>query len=84
MTVAPGVDLSEDRLFVMGEQLFYILVCAPKSWDAEKVQRVTNENNRCGTLNGWRITEPNEINGLDANPCPCHDSEDRQHWYLSA
>lgn len=82
------IDLTEDRLFSLGWGLIYKPVCAPKSWSGERVAKEATKNDPPGTsANEWVITNTEDCDDddpfRDANPIPCPDCEDRQHWLVN-
>lgn len=81
------VDFTEDRCFSLGWGLIFRAVCAPKSWDAERVSNDATRENPPGTsLNRWEISEPDSDRDdafKGANPIQCPDCEDRWHWLLN-
>lgn len=83
------VDLEADELYLASEGLIYRVVCAPKSWDAQRVQDETNAKfGRPGISNNeWVITEGDTLNEKwmeteDGNPGKCTE-EHRCHWLLN-
>jgi hypothetical protein len=80
------VDLSQDRLFSLGWGLIYRVVCAPKSWSADRVSETATRNDPPGTsLNRWEVSEPREredpFNNYNNVQCP--DDPDRVHWLIN-
>jgi len=80
------VDLSEDRLFPCGWGLLYQVVCAPKSWSAERIAKEVTHQNPPGTSSDkWVISVPEKRKGKfnKKNCIPCPDAPNRQHWLLN-
>ncbi len=47
-------------------------VCVPENWDDQKIKLFADEENLCGTINGWSIRKDSDeaLNGDPArNPC---------------
>lgn len=78
------IDLTEDILFHLHTGIIFSAVCAPASWDAEKVKAEANAKmGSPGTSAGeWVISEslPNDI---ETNPIQCSDDVNRRHWLLN-
>lgn len=90
MTVEPGTDMDEDRLFNLGFGLIYRWVCAPISWDAGRVAAQATANDPPGTsVNRWVVTDISEClpeaipEGVTQNPMPCNDCVARRHWMIN-
>lgn len=85
MTIEPGTDITEERLFSLGFGLVYRWVCALASWDAARVGREATQNDPPGTsANRWVATDV-PTDGVDAseNPVPCNDCAHRRHWLIN-
>ena len=85
-TTKATVDFTEDRIFPVGWGLVYRIVCAPRSWSADRVAEDVTRNDPPGTsLNQWVISEPHErkddFNNVNHLPCP--DCDGRIHWLLN-
>lgn len=88
MTVADDVNLTDDRLFSLGFGLIYKGVCAPKSWDAERVSDEATKNDPPGTsANRWVVTSTDDLDDDNpfkkGNPQPCPDDCNRVHWLVN-
>lgn len=86
MSVEPGTDLTENKLFPISWGIVYCVWCAPKSWTAEEVSNEVTRKDPPGTsVNRWVVCEPREredaFNGV--NQVPCNDDPDRVHWMLN-
>ena len=87
MTKEKKVDLTADELFHVKEGLLGRIVCAPKSWDKEKVQ--DEANRKFGgprtTQNEWVVAEeplPEAwLKTETGTPGKCED-KNRCHWLL--
>lgn len=80
------VDLKSDEIFMVHASILFEVVCAPRSWDKDRVQLEANTKfGGPGTeLNEWVITS---VDGLpeswgSENPLECSE-EDRCHWLLN-
>lgn len=88
MTVADGVDMKSEKLFQISSGLIYKCVCAPKSWDAERVSDQATKNDPPATsANRWVVTNCDSLDDdhpfKKGNPQPCNDDPDRQHWIVN-
>lgn len=84
MTKDDDVNLDEERLFYLGTGLIYKCVCAPKSWDGERVSAEATKADPPGTSgNKWVVSDGSTLNEPQDNPQPCRDCENRQHWILN-
>jgi hypothetical protein len=60
-------------------------VCVPRDWTNEQVERWTNQENLCGTTNGWRIRrEGDKALGGDHERVDCEGREGFVHIMLDA
>jgi len=82
-----AVDLTEDRLFSLGWALLNKAVCAPASWDAQRVADIATSEDPPGTeANRWELSDPSENFGGPFKGCnciQCPDDPNRRHWLLS-
>lgn len=87
MTVEPGTDLTEDRLFQISWGLIYKVVCAPKGWDEQRVSDEATRMDPPGTSgNRWVVSEPDvdrdePFKGV--NHIECNDDCNRFHWLVN-
>jgi hypothetical protein len=76
-----ATELKEDVLYCLEQGIVYCAVCAPASWDADKVKEETNAKGRPGTsANEWVISEPT---AEQATPVTCPEDPNRKHWLLN-
>lgn len=84
-----GVDLTEDRLFPCGWGLIYRVVCAPKTWDDERISDVMSAKDPPGTsVNRWVVTDDeaaakHEQWAHPTNRKQCPDSDHRDHVLMN-
>ncbi len=74
-----GLDLTEDRLFPLSMGIFTCAVCAPKSWDANRIGEQVARDSPPGTsLNRWVVSsdQPKE-------DTQCPDDVGRIHVLLN-
>jgi hypothetical protein len=88
MTVAAKVDMSADKLFQISWGLVYKCVCAPASWDSDRVSAEATRNDPPGTLaNHWVCTDTSSLDDdhpfKSGNPQPCNDDANRRHWIVN-
>lgn len=86
MSKDADVDLTQDRLFFLGQGLIYRIVCAPASWSSDRVaEEVTRADPPGTSANRWVPSEPSErddpFNGT--NCVDCNDDPNRRHWLLN-
>lgn len=79
------MELEQEVLYHLYTGIVFSAVCAPKSWNTERVSKEANAKlGNPGTSGGkWVITTDNLPNELTANPFPCNDDSERQHWILN-
>lgn len=77
------MELENDVLYHLHTGIVFAAVCAPKSWDAERVAKEANiKLGNPGTSAGvWVISDISD--DLKENPSKCHDDENRLHWVLN-
>ena len=85
-----GPDFGANKLLhVGGWSLLYKIVCAPGSWDADKVALEATIINPPGTsLNEWVVTDVTDEHfrhseHFPTNPIQCKECKDRKHWILN-
>lgn len=88
MSAKPDVDFSEDILLSLGVGLLFKAVCAPASWDADRVSEEATKNDHPGTsANRWFVTDVDSLDAYHAfksgNPQQCPDCADRRHWLVN-
>jgi hypothetical protein len=87
MTVAPGTDLNEEVLFQICWGLIFKVVCAPKSWNEDKISEEATRIDPPGTtVNKWVVSEPDNNRSDDfkgVNNLPCPDDCNRLHWLIN-
>jgi hypothetical protein len=88
MSVAANIDMNADELILVKWGLIYKCVCAPKSWDAEKVSAQASLIDPPGTsANRWECTDTSSFADghpfKNNNPQPCNDDPNRRHWVLN-
>ena len=66
--------------------LCHMQVCAVADAPDEEILKVCNDENLCGTINGWvlvcRSTEADDLFG-DRSPVVCEKEEGRIHFLVS-
>lgn len=67
---------------VIVQKFLGMIVCAPKRYTPEDVERAANLLNPAGTTLGWRIADQAEFHDDTTNPCDCDEHAERQHWVL--
>jgi hypothetical protein len=80
------VDLTENRLFSLGFGLIFKVVCAPSSWNEDKVSDEATKMDPPGTsVNRWVVSDPEECEGdfKGKNNLPCPDDCNRTHWIVN-
>ncbi len=82
-----AIDLTEDRLFSLGFGLVFRAVCAPATWDADRVAREATAMDPPGTsANEWVVSDPDDerddaFKGCNCITCP--EDASRRHWLLN-
>jgi hypothetical protein len=80
----PEIDLTEDRLFHIHTGIVFAAVCAPSTWDAQKVEDEANfKMGSPGTSGGRWVISENLPEGVSENPIQCNDDTNRRHWILN-
>ena len=89
MTAKAQIDFSEDRIFPCGWGLIYRVVCAPKSWDDERISDDVSLNDPPGTsANRWEVTSDESAANHEqwahsTNRKQCPDCADRWHILMN-
>lgn len=82
-------NLKADELYTASWGLVYKIVCAPASWDADKVSQRATYNDPPGTTAGrWVISETGQLKDdnqfkQQGNPIVCADDPNRRHWLVN-
>lgn len=81
-----------DRVIVTRPMLgiLFMQVCACKDADDEEILRAANEQNPCGTSQGWAHVWRSEDGARETEqerratlPVPCADAPDRMHYLIN-
>ncbi len=82
---ATGVDLTEDRGYVLHNGFLQVVVCVPRSWDDARIEDWVNSENPAGTTHGWIVcTEDIELSDGTTPPrFDCPDDPNRIHVFLA-